>query len=304
VVWRSLMISQPARLSCEHYTLAIKQQETVHIPFEDIAVIILDHREILLTHPVLSACAEQGISLFSTGADHLPNGVFLAFLQHSRTTKYLRLQQGLKKPLVKQAWASLVQAKILNQADCLQRVNPSEQTTFNLLQALAKKLRSGDPANLEAQAAARYFTALFSKEFKRKHQHIINAALNYGYAILRGTIGRAIVARGLFPAFGLFHHNEQNAFNLADDLIEPFRPLVDLWVAQHLSPQAEQQLTTPHKAALAKLLHVDIQMPSGIMSTLAAIEQSVASLVRYLETAGAEPLHLPKLLGVKLHSYE
>lgn len=302
MVWRSIMISQPARLRCEHFSLLIEQEQKVYVPFEDIAVIILDHREILLTHPLLIACAEQGISLFSTGDNHLPNGVFLPYLQHSRVTRLLRLQQNLKKPLVKQAWAAIIKQKILNQACCLALVNPEQTTAINLLNNMANRIRSGDPNNLEAQAAARYFAALFQRDFKRKSNLIVNVALNYGYAILRGTIARGLVAHGLFPAFGLFHHNEQNAFNLADDLIEPFRPLVDLWVANHITEQAE--LTTQDKASLVKLLHVDIKMDTGVMTTLSAIDHCIESLVRYLETEGEQPLILPVLVGDYLHQNE
>lgn len=304
MAWRSIMVSQPAKLSCEHHTLAIKQQQTVHIPFEDIAVIILDHREIVLTHPVLTTCAQLGIALFSTGQDHLPNGVFLSFLQHSRQSKSIHLQQNLKKHLVKQAWTSIIQAKIFNQAQCLLlTANPSQQTA-TLLIALVKKVRSGDVDNVEAQAAARYFSALFGLQFKRQQQNVINSALNYGYAILRGAIARSLVAHGLLPVFGLFHHNQQNAFNLADDLIEPYRPLVDLWVATQLAPLSLTQLTTQQKAGLARLLHTDMLLPEGNMTVLAAIDQTVISLIHYLESAGATALTLPRLIKLNQHHHE
>ncbi|MBI4741051.1 MAG: CRISPR-associated endonuclease Cas1 [Betaproteobacteria bacterium] len=113
------MISRPSRLRREHFSLAIEQEQTAFIPFEDIAVIVLNHREINLSHPVLSACAEYGISLFSTGDNHQPSGVFLPFLPHSRTHRVLRLQLDIARPLAKQAWASIVRRKIENQAACL-----------------------------------------------------------------------------------------------------------------------------------------------------------------------------------------
>lgn len=304
VGWRSIMISQPARLSCEHQALTIEQQETVRVPFEDIAVIILDHRKIILTHPVLSTCAELGICLFSTGQNHLPNGVFLSFLQHSRNSKYINLQQNINKNLVKRAWKTIIQTKISNQFQCLLLAKIPPQKTTDLLPTLAKKVRSGDSDNLEAQAAARYFPALFGLNFKRQNQDFINSALNYGYAILRGTIARSIVAHGLFPAFGLFHHNQQNAFNLADDLIEPYRPQVDLWVATNLAQLIATKLTPEHKAGLVSLLHTDIQMPEGKMTVLAAIEQTVMSLIHYLETAGRMPLKLPRLICLSQHNHE
>src|SRR3972149_9772164 len=119
VVWRSVMISQPAKLRREHYSLAIEQEKTAFVPFEDIAVIVLNHREITLTHPVLSACGEYGIGLFSTGDNHQPNGVFTPFLSHFRATRMLRLQLDIERPRAKRAWAEVVKIKIANQAACL-----------------------------------------------------------------------------------------------------------------------------------------------------------------------------------------
>ncbi len=117
--WRSVMISRPARLRREHFSLVIEQEQTACVPFEDIAVIVLNHREINLTHPVLSACAEYGIGLYATGHNHQPSGVFLPFLSHSRTTRLMRKQLDLSKPLAKQAWANIIRRKIENQAHCL-----------------------------------------------------------------------------------------------------------------------------------------------------------------------------------------
>lgn len=298
VSWRSVMISRPAQLRREHYSLAIEQEQTAFVPFEDIAVIVLNHREITLTHPVLSACAEYGIGLFATGDDHQPNGVFLPFLQHTRSTRLWRKQQTVARPLVKQLWATLIRAKISNQAVVLRLCGKAGVDT---LESLARRVRSGDPERLEGQAAARYFAALFGTAFNRALPGFANAALNYGYAVLRGVIARALVAHGLHPSIGLFHDSEQNAFNLADDLIEPFRPLVDLWVAQALITTLHDELTPSDKAALVGLLNIDIRMPRGDMAALAAIEQSVESLVRALETAAAETLELPVLLGLQAH---
>lgn len=292
------MISRPARLRREHFSLAIEQEETACVPFEDIAVIVLNHREITLTHPVLSACAEHGISLFATGDDHQPNGVFLPFLQHSRSTRLWRLQQATTRPLVKQLWAAIIRAKINNQAACLRLLN---KEGIDWLESLARQVRSGDPDRLEGQAAAYYFARLFSPRFSRDLPGFANAALNYGYAVLRGVIARALVAHGLHPSIGLFHDSEQNAFNLADDLIEPFRPLVDLHVATAAATARLDKLAPADKAALVALLNVDMQMPGGIMSALSAIEQTVESLVRALEETEAQRLEWPVLIGLRAH---
>jgi CRISPR-associated protein Cas1 len=293
------MISRPARLRREHFSLAIDQEETAFVPFEDIAVIVLDHREITLTHPVLSACAEYGIGLFATGHNHQPAGVFLPFLSHTRTTRMMRLQLAIGKPAAKQAWASIVRRKIENQAACLKLcgVKGSDR-----LASYARRVRSGDPDNLEAQAAAFYFAQLFGSDFNRGEPRWTNAALDYGYAVLRGAIARGLVAHGLHPSVGLFHDSEQNAFNLADDLIEPFRPLVDLHVFKHAA-LTEGELIPADKRALVALLNVDVGMPQGRMSVLSAIEYTVESLVRVFE-GEALMLDLPALIGLQPHRLE
>lgn len=299
MVWRSVMISRPARLRREHYSLAIDQEETAFVPFEDIAVIVLNHREITLTHPVLSACAEYGIGLYATGSNHQPAGVFLPFLPHSRTTRMMRLQLNVARPAAKQAWAGIVRRKIENQAACLKLCGAKG---VDRLESYARRVRSGDPDNLEAQAAAFYFAQLYGSDFTRADERWTNAALDYGYAVLRGAIARGLVAHGLHPTVGLFHDSEQNAFNLADDLIEPFRPLVDLHVTKHAA-LTEGELIPADKQTLVALLNVDVGMPQGRMSVLSAIEYAVESLVRVYEE-DAKELDLPALIGLQAHRLE
>lgn len=296
MVWRSVVINQPARLKREHFSLVIEQEQSAHVPFEDIAVIVLHHREITLTHPVLSACADYGICLFATGDNHQPNGVFLPYLPHSRATRMMRLQMRLDKPTTKRAWTEIIKVKIRNQAECLRLTgSPAEDR----LESFARRVRSGDSENIEAQASAVYFRALFGANFDRSQARWTNAALDYGYAIFRGTIARALVAHGFLPALGLFHHSEQNSFNLADDVIEPYRPIVDLHVAKSRPLDEEDPLTPKHKADLVALLNVDVGMARGAMSGLSSIEQAVESLVRLYEGADEACLEMPRLMGLR-----
>lgn len=297
--WRSVMISRPAKLRREHFSLAIEQEQTAFVPFEDIAIIVLNHREIQLTHPVLSACADYGIGLYATGENHQPNGVFLPFLAHSRTTRLMRKQMDIPRPLAKQAWASIVRRKIENQAAVLRFC---AKTGVDRMDSYARRVRSGDTENLEGQAAAFYFTQLFGQGFYRAEERWVNAALDYGYAVLRGAIARGLVAHGMHPPIGLFHASEQNAFNLADDLIEPFRPLVDLHVAKNPA-FTEGDLNPQDKAKLVALLNVDVGMPQGKMSALSAIEYAVESLARLFEQGNSE-LELPGLIGLQAHRLE
>lgn len=300
MTWRSVVISRPAKLRREHYSLAIEQDQTAFVPFEDIAVILLNHREITLTHPVLSACGEYGISLFATGDTHHPNGVFLPYLPHSRATRWLRLQLDLPRPVAKQSWATIVRRKIANQSACLRL---TRREGMDRLDSYVARVRSGDTDNMEGQAAAFYFPQLFGKGFRRIEDGFMNAALDYGYAVMRGTIARGLVAHGLLPAIGLFHASEQNAFNLADDLIEPFRPLVDLCV-KGMQPSPDNELQPQDKTMLVNLLNMDVVMPRGKMSALSAIEQTVESLARIYDGGDPGLLELPTLIGLEQHRFE
>lgn len=301
MVWRSVVINQPARLKREQFALLVEQEQSARVPFEDIAVIVLNHREITLTHPVLSACAEYGIGLYATGDNHQPSGVFLPFQSHSRATKMLRLQLALDKPTGKRAWAYMVQAKINNQALCMKTLGRGDHER---LESYSRRVRSGDTGNMEAQASAYYFPQIFNKGFHRGQNTWTNAALDYGYAVMRGACARALVAHGMLPTIGLFHSSEQNAFNLADDLIEPFRAIVDLHVATNRKLDDEQELLPADKAALVSLLHVDVRMPRGVMSALASVEQAAESLMRLYDGGGESLLELPQLIGLGLHRHE
>jgi CRISPR-associated protein Cas1 len=301
MVWRSVVINRPAKLKREHFALVVEQEQSARVPFEDIAVIVLNHREITLTHPVLSACADYGIGLYSTGDNHQPNGIFMPFLQHSRATRMQRLQLDLDKPTSKRAWARIVQTKIQNQARCMELLSVAGA---DRLASYARRVRSGDGGNLEAQASAYYFPQVFGRSFHRSQNNWANAALDYGYAVMRGACARALVAHGMLPSIGLFHSSEQNAFNLADDLIEPYRPVVDLHVAQNRPAIEDAELQPSEKVLLVGLLNVDVAMPRGQMSVLASVEQAAESLARLYDGSSEQVLELPGLIGLRQHVYE
>jgi CRISP-associated protein Cas1 len=301
VVWRSVIVSQPAKLKRENFALLVEQEQSARVPFEDIAVIVLNNREITLTHPVLSACAEYGIGLFATGDNHQPSGVFLPFQSHSRATRMLRLQLDLDKPTGKRAWTAIVQAKINNQALCMKILNSGDHER---LESMSRRVKSGDTGNMEAQAAAYYFPQVLGRSFHRSQDVWANAALDYGYAVMRGACARALVAHGMLPTLGLFHSSEQNAFNLADDLIEPYRAVVDLHVATNRKTDESVDLSPADKVALVALLNIDVAMPRGVMSVLSSIEQAAESLARLYDGGSELVLEMPKLIGLNAHRYE
>lgn len=299
--WRSVVISQPARLSCAHRALQIEQdQGKAQVPLEDISVLVLDQPQVSLSASLLSALAQEQIAVLTVGADHHPNGVLLPFLPHSRGVKVMRAQLALSGPQQKRLWQSVVKQKLRNQADVLLQQGQPEVATQ--VQSLAARVRSGDPDNLEAQAARVYFVALFGRDFQRGQERFYNAALNYGYAVIRAAIARTICSYGLLPAFGLHHCSELNAFNLADDLIEPWRPMLDAYILRQFPNELENQLTPQQKGVVVAVLHQDVVLTSqaGRCSSLVAIDTSVQSLVRILnEPAKTHQLALPSCSGMQ-----
>ncbi len=296
--WRSVMITQPAYLSLTDHALQIRQgEQQAKVPLEDVSVLLIDNPQVTITAQLLSACAEHQIVVLTVGSDHHPNGMFLPFLPHSRLLKVMRAQLAIKLPLKKQLHQRLIQQKISNQAAVLASILAETDALF--LQALVEKVRSGDTDNIEALAAQRYFQAAFGHDFTRNQASLINAALNYGYAVLRAAVARTLVAYGFLPTFGLFHRSEQNAFNLADDLIEPYRPYIDIQVLAMNTDRADDTLGRDDKTALVGILHKDVVLSAhqgGRCTVLAAIEATVMSLGRAIQREGsADDLSLPIL---------
>lgn len=221
------------------------------VRFEEIAVIIAAHPQISFTQQVLNGLSEHGALLIGCDGKRLPSSMMLPLQSHSLLTERFARQAAVKAPLKKRLWQQIVRAKILAQGRTLERAG-GKASGFA---ALAKQVRSGDPANVEARAARRYWPRLMGEEFRRDPNGSgANSLLNYGYAVLRAIIARAICASGLHPALGLHHHNRYNAFCLADDLMEPFRPLVDAAVFRHLKAGGSHQLDRTAKGELLEAL--------------------------------------------------
>lgn len=296
--WRSVVISSPSYLKLKDRALTVERTgEVIKIPLEDISVILLDGRQITLTAPLLSACADFKITVLTIGEDHHPNGVFVPFLPHSRAVQILRLQIAQSLPRKKKLWQTIVKQKIHNQAACL-TLHGCDEVARKLM-SLAESVNSGDTTNQEAIAAQLYFVALFGSGFTRSQEGRINAMLNYGYAVIRAALARELVCYGFLPALGLHHASERNSFNLADDLIEPFRPLVDAHCLS-LLVGGEESLSQRDKAALVGFLHKDITTVETTgqiteRSVLAAGSALVISLQQRLRD-GSNCLHLPVLL--------
>lgn len=220
------LTAREAGYRCER----LSNPDEITVPFGEIAVVIASHPQVSLTHKVLSEMGAAGAIFIACDERHMPVSMLLPLSSHSIQTERFAAQAAASAPLKKQAWKQIVRAKIQAQARLLEVRTGNDRG----LSALASAVRSGDPANLEAQAARIYWREVFGTcEFRRdSDREGLNACLNYGYAVLRAIVARALCGAGLHPSLGVHHHNRYDTFCLADDLMEPFRPLVDTEVAK------------------------------------------------------------------------
>lgn len=301
--FRNIFISNPAKLSVSRGQLVIEQREQITLPLEDISSILIESPQVSISVCALTQISDNGITLFLCDEKHLPCATLLPFARHSRQLKMLKQQISLGKPLQKQLWQQIVTSKIANQGECLSLLDREGAVQ---LKTLSGAVRSGDPDNCEATAAAYYFPRLFSSEFTRDRDCLSNAALNYGYSILRGTVARNLAMYGFEPCLGLWHHSEVNQFNLADDLMEPYRPVVDLFVAGlHFSEDEESEgtLSPLQKHSLFHLTNHLVELNGARYRLISAIGQSVISLRQSMQHGTAQLL-LPKLLPLEEYRFE
>ncbi len=295
MAWRGVHIGEPSRLSLGNRRLQVDQaeREPVSLPLEDIAWIVLDTPQVTLTGALLAACAEAGIPIVQSDARHTPVGLYLPFHGHWQQAGVARKQVSASQPLNKRLWQRVVRRKIENQAAILDGAQLGGGGT---MRQMTPQVKSGDPGNVEARAARFYWQRLFIDFRRHDDGDLRNAMLNYAYAILRSAVARALVAAGLLPAFGIHHAGAQNAFNLADDLLEVLRPVADRAVL-HLSgggaPTEETGLTRAHRQELAGVVNETVLFEGEQLTVLPAADRMAASLVRALTEGKADALLLP-----------
>ena len=294
------MIESAAQVSVKNSQLVILTDAEHHVAIEDITALLIENRQTTVTAAALSQLGQSGCAVFFCDDKHLPCSVMTPFNQHSRALSVLKSQISAGEPRKKRLWQEVVKAKVLNQAECLRLAGMPEKVGY--LTELAKSVRSGDVGNAEATAAQYYFPALFGNSFTRADDKDgRNAGLNYGYAILRGYIARTLSAYGFIPSLGLHHRSTLNAFNLADDLIEPFRTVVDLVVFRNMGK--DDDLTAANKRELFNCLNLEVLSGGQRHSVSYAVERAVMSLGRALNDKDT-PMLLPRLLEMNMHRYE
>lgn len=278
-MFKQIFIVNRAYLSYRNNSMIVKNDAgATPICLDDIDIVIIENQQTTLTSSLLSHLALANIVVIFVDERHIPSALSLGLYKNSRTAKIQRSQINLSKPKLNRLWREIVISKVLNQADLLSTIKPNDQYLYTLI----NKIHSADKNNIEAIAAAYYFKALFGVGFGRKNaQDGRNIALNYGYSILRSSIARHIIAYGLNPTFGVWHSSELNAYNLADDLFEPFRPIVDRYVVEHIS-QETQELSSKDKQGLVGLLYSKVKDSNGrIIRVNEAIKHIVASYQSY-----------------------
>lgn len=286
--WRILQLTKPCRLSVKQRQLFYESDDTsTTIPIEDLSVVVLETGFVQLTGNVLSEFAANDVVLLTCDTSHLPSGTFFPFHNNSRYSEMAHVQITASEPLRKRIWQLIVQQKILNQSTVLRALG-----TENALSEIAKCVQSGDSNNREAYAAQLYWRLLFGDFTRRDDANIINKALNYGYAVIRGCVARNIVASGMLPCFGVHHDNQLNQFNLVDDMMEPLRPFVDYCVAK-LDLSKCTDLTPELKNKLISVLTHNANMNDEIVSLLKCAEMTAASLAKAFRQKDSRLLSLP-----------
>lgn len=296
--YKNIIISTDCDLSTkdEQLILNIRGNDEYTMPIEDVSTMVLEGQGIKITNRLISKLSDNKVMFFTCNEKHMPTGVFMPFNTHTRIAKIQKKQIEVSEPFKKRVWKNIIETKIKNQAEVLKIINKN----CSELVLLSNNITSGDKDNKEATAARMYFKNLFDK-FTRSDECWINSALNYGYSILRGAIARSIVVYGLIPSIGVHHCSELNNFNLADDFIEPLRPLVDLWVRRNMK---QEEFTSSDKANLVDLLNYEMIINNEKHSVLNIIDIMISSYSSAILNSDYSKLKLPRLMDLKYHYYE
>ena len=292
---RTLVFSNPVYLSLRNQQLVLAYKDdpehTTTVPIEDIGVVVVEHQQISITLPLLNALTENEVQVVFCNSKGMPSSMLLGFEANNLQGETLRYQMACGEVLKKQLWKQIVESKIRNQSQLLDRMGQDGAC----LRPYYSNVKSGDTDNREGIAARLYFQRLFGADFVRDRTLPgVNALLNYGYTILRAAVSRAIVSSGLFPAIGIFHHNRSNAFPLADDIMEPYRPFVDEAVYDLLM-QGNIELTKDTKAKLIMVLYVDTVFENVNRPLSVGLSMTTSSRVKCYSKESSK-LSLPSLL--------
>lgn len=287
MIKKTICISNPAYLSLRlnQMVISVKNEsgecQEFTRPIEDMGVVVVESLQSTMTSALLSYLCDNNVAVLICDKKHMPSGMLLPLAHNSQHTEKISFQISSSQPLKKQLWQQTVSAKIENQGTLLDFTLNKQ---IGCMHAWARSVKSGDPDNLEARAANFYWHNIFSEEcnfFRGDDDNPVNALLNYGYAVLRAIIARAIVATGLIPSLGIFHSNKYNAYCLADDLMEPYRPFVDMIVISIVNEYGKDvTLTREIKTRLLSLPVIDVRIGNLCRPLMNAATITTASLAK------------------------
>ena len=303
MAWRGVHLSEPCRLSLERNALKIESGESdpVAVPLEDLGWVIVDTPRATLTSRLVAACAEADVAMLFVDGRHLPVACLMPRAGYHRQLETLRAQLRAPPGVKGRLWKIVVERKLANQAAVLEGVGgPRAARAAKACRAMARRVRPGDPDNIEGLAAQSYWPCLFPGLARRDDLDGRNGFLNYGYAVVRALIARELAALGFEPSLGIHHANELNPFNLADDLIEPFRPFVDRRVRASLDARGATddptvELDKIGRRALAGLPGDDVTIDGERLSLIGAVSRAAATLRAALRGGDPGALSLPAL---------
>lgn len=277
---RTLVFSSPMHLSLRNAQLVVSTKEASNeqrtVPIEDIGLVMIENQMVTVTMPLLNALVDAGVAVILCDAKGMPHAMLQNMDGNNLQGECLRNQISMGEVTRKQLWKQIVEAKIKNQSALLQKIHGKG----DILKPYYTNVKSGDTDNREGIAARIYFSELFGEDFIRdRNQPGINALLNYGYSVLRAATARALISSGLTPSLGIFHHNRSNAFPLADDLMEAFRPFVDETVC-HLCEQGILEVNKDAKYELISVLSSDTYYPKVTRPLQIGLSITMASLAK------------------------
>lgn len=317
MIKRTLFFSNPTHIFKKNEQLCFainrkseteEEDKVISIPIEDIGVIVLDNKQITLSHAVMDALLQNNAAIITCNDQHMPSGMYLNLDGNYTQTEKFKAQLEASEPLKKQLWQQTVSAKLKNQSKLLQLLSqqpyPTKrqeqlQEAARWLMNFSREVKSGDADNHEARGAAIYWQNFFSPEMNFRRDRFgepPNHLLNYGYSILRGVIARGLVASGALPTLGIFHRNKYNAYCLADDIMEPYRPYVDQIVYGIVySGEDWKELNTSLKAQLLKIPAIDIVIDQERSPLMVGLQRTTARLLKCFEGESRKMLY-PELM--------
>lgn len=296
MIKRIIEVSNPAQLHLRNSQMIIKKEgeNDSSVPVEDMGILILANPLIIISQSLIASCQENNCIIVFCDQRHLPVSVLLPLAGHSTHSKVLHMQTNVRKPLKKRLWQKIIIAKTEAQVRTLRFLKKDPAP----LAAMKKKIKSGDTGNIESQTARIYWLKLFGKGFQRNYKEVgINSLLNYGYSLVRASVARSLCGTGLHPALGIHHHNQYNPMCLADDLMEPLRPLVDRRVYE-LKESGQFELNKKTKLSLLSILSENVLLETTKFPMMVANQHMAASLKKaFLEESNV--LKIPELIDNK-----